>query len=639
MFRYCMRSLLLLTLLSVLAEGQTAEPRQGSDDWPQYRGPNRQGISSATGLLKEWPNDGPPLLWKAEGLGQGVPPVSIAAGRVYGLGYRDKDEYLTALDVKDGKLIWSVRIGPAVAEQSAMRWLSQRAPTVDGDRIYAFTAGGELICLETAAGKERWRQNYLKDFGGKRGPWGYCDFPLVDGDRLICTPGGNTATLLALNKLTGEVIWKCPLPEGDRATHGPVVVSEAAGVRQYVHQLDRGVIGVSAADGKLLWRYQGIVSASGNVHTPLVKDDLLFCSGGWGAGCALIKLVRGGGEFKVEELYRANRPFDSWLGGSVLLCDRVYTSEGMCIELMTGKLLGRTKRPGNRVTMACADGHLYHRYTDNTVVLSTATAEGFQEKSIFKFPTSSKEPTWTTPVIAEGRLFLRDQDVLLCYDIQEKKRSRGPRPIFVPSPQDVVEEMLQLAKVTKDDVVVDLGCGDGRIVATAARNYCCKAVGYDIDPQCIELASAAVREAGVDSMVNIEQRDIFDVDLSKATVVTLYLLPEVNVKLIPQLEKMKPGSRIVSHAFDIKGVKPDKVIRFTSKEDDLERPLYLWTLPLKKDKAGGEAPPPERGTLRKSFLRMAPPELVCQKEHWLGKPRPVTLAELEGKVVWLQFNF
>src|SRR5262249_18714645 len=163
--------------------------------------------------------------------------VSIAGGHVYALGYRDKQGHLTALDIKDGKQIWSVRIGPAVAEQGVMRWLSQRGPTVDGDGVYAFTAGGELICLETAAGRHRSRKDYTKDFGGKRGPWGYCDFPLVDGDRLICTPGGNTA-LLALNKLTGEVIWKCPLLEGERATYSPVVVSEAAGVRQYVHQLD-----------------------------------------------------------------------------------------------------------------------------------------------------------------------------------------------------------------------------------------------------------------------------------------------------------------------------------------------------------------------------------------------------------------
>jgi tRNA G37 N-methylase Trm5 len=190
------------------------------------------------------------------------------------------------------------------------------------------------------------------------------------------------------------------------------------------------------------------------------------------------------------------------------------------------------------------------------------------------------------PVVAGGRLYLRDMDVLLCHDVKEPKRARrrGPRPVFVPSPQDVVEKMLEMAQVKKSDVVYDLGCGDGRIVVTAAKKYGCKAVGVDIDRACVEMAQENVKANKVEHLVQIERRDLFEVDLSNATVVTLYLLPAVNVKLIPQLEKLKPGARIVSHAFDMQGVRPTRVLKFVSKEEEVERPIYLWMTPLKKER-------------------------------------------------------
>ena len=164
----------------------------------------------------------------------------------------------------------------------------------------------------------------------------------------------------------------------------------------------------------------------------------------------------------------------------------------------------------------------------------------------------------------------------------EAIEDREPDVVFVPTPHDVVAKMLELAQVTKDDLLYDLGCGDGRIVVMAAKNYGCKAVGYDIDPQRIEESLENVQKENVGNLVRIERKDIFTLDLSKANVITLYLLPELNVKLIPQLEKLKPGSRIVSHDFRMRGVKPDKVVTVTSTEDDREHKVYLWTAPLKK---------------------------------------------------------
>jgi len=294
-------------------------------------------------------------------------------------------------------------------------------------------------------------------------------------------------------------------------------------------------------------------------------------------------------EVKVKELAALRLSLPSWIGSAVLVGDHIYvcTNNGpACLEHKTGKVVWDKARAGvtGQLTMTYADGHMYLRGQNGKVLLAEATPKGFKVKSEFDPPRIVKEPAWTFPVIVGGRLYLRDQDQLFCYDIQEKKegRRRAPDAIFVPTPQDVVEKMLELAKVTKNDLVYDLGCGDGRIVITAAKKYGCKAVGFDLDPDCVRDARENVKQAGVEELVRIEQEDIFQLDLSKADVVALYLLPALNLKLVPQLEKLKPGARIVSHAFDMKGFTADRVLRLSSKEDELERSLYLWTTPLKK---------------------------------------------------------
>jgi outer membrane protein assembly factor BamB len=588
-------------LYAIKSGGPTGRgPDRAPGHWPQWRGPHRDNVSRDKGLLTEWPRGGPPLLWKAGDLGEGVPSVAVAGGKVFVLGYRDGKEFLTALGESDGKRAWSVPVGPAEKEISSMRWLSQRTPTVDGDRVYAFTARGQLICLATADGKERWRKDYVKDFGGNRSYWGYCDFPLVDGDRLICTPGGKEATLAALDKKTGAVVWKCVVPQTPRAAHGGLVAARIAGVRQYLHQLDTGVVAVSA-DGKLLWHYPDLASFTGNVHTALVTGDEAFVSCGWGRGAALLKISSDGTALKAEAVWRKTLPFDSWLGSSVRLDKYVHAANGFGAEWATGSRLeglgGKGVLRGGRGTMTCADGRLIYRSGNNLVSLVEVTGDGrYVKRGEFQGPRNqTREPTWSFPVVAGGRLYLRDQDVLLCYDLKAKKKEpsrpvqgkgpnrREPDVIFVPTPQDVVEKMLEAAGVKKGDVVADLGCGDGRIVITAAARYGCRAVGYDLDPECVRLARAGVQKAGVATLVRIERADIFAVDLRGVTVVALYLGPKLNARLAPQLAKMKPGSRVVSHAFAMPGYRPDKVIAFTSAEDDVAHKIYLWTIPLKKE--------------------------------------------------------
>jgi SAM-dependent methyltransferase len=236
--------------------------------------------------------------------------------------------------------------------------------------------------------------------------------------------------------------------------------------------------------------------------------------------------------------------------------------------------------------MTAADGKLIHRTGNGVTTLTEFTpTTGYVRRGEFKVTPVAKDPTWTFPVVANGRLYLRDQHVLSCYDLRKPEREPKGKPavIFVPTPDDVVDEMLKLAKLTKDDTLVDLGCGDGRIMVAAAKRHGCKAAGYDLDPECIALSKAAVARAGVEKLVSVHKGDMLEVDLTPYSVVTLYVGTTLNNKLVPQLEKMKPGSRIVSHAFAIPGVKPDKVVKFTSTDDDVERPLYLYTVPLKKE--------------------------------------------------------
>jgi outer membrane protein assembly factor BamB len=595
----CRPVTLILVAAAWAAPAAAADPARGGH-WPQWRGPDRTNVSADTGLLKEWPAGGPPLSWKADGLGQGVSSVAVAGGKVYVLGYRGETEYLNALNEADGKPVWSTAVGPTFrGAMSIMRWLSQRTPTVDGDRVYAFTADGALICLATADGKEQWRKDYVKDFEGQPGSWGYCDFPLVDGDRLICTPGGAKATVVALDKRTGATVWTCALPGAPRSAYGGIVPAEIGGVRQYVHQFESEAVGLAAADGKLLWSRGPAATTGprGNVHTALVRGDQVFASSGWERTAALMRLTPDANGFKVEEVYRTSLALDPWVGSSVRLGEYVHTANGLCVEWKTGRPVPQPAPPGPsgagaargmsrvvRMTMTCADGRLYHRTGNNVVTLTEVTAAGaYAKRGEFAAP-ASREPTWTFAVVTGGRLYLRNEDVLLCYDVRETAaRRRRPDVIFVPTPQDVVEKMLELAGVTKDDVVGDLGCGDGRIVVTAAKRYGCKAVGYDLDPECIRLSVENVKKEGVDKLVRIEQKDVLTLNLSGLSVVTLYLGPAMNAKLVPQLEKLKPGSRIVSHAFPMPGVVPYKVVSVTSTEDDVTRRLYLWTTPLKKE--------------------------------------------------------
>jgi len=278
----------LSPLLAVAASSVFAVPAE----WPQFRGPSRDGVSAETGLLKEWPKEGPPLAWQIKGLGKGMSSVAISGGKIFTISQRKGGQFVIALDLNSQKELWAARVSEKADDPNA-------TPCIDGELVYAVSKDGKLLCCRVADGEEVWRKDFVADFGGKMmSGWGYSESPLIDGDKVIVTPGGNDAVLVALDKKTGEPVWKAPMPPdvgskgGDGAGYTGAVISNAAGIRQYVTLIGRGVISVSAAGGKVLWHYNRVANGTANIPTPLAWDDYVFASSGYGTGAALLKIVK-----------------------------------------------------------------------------------------------------------------------------------------------------------------------------------------------------------------------------------------------------------------------------------------------------------------------------------------------------------
>ncbi|MEX0938302.1 MAG: PQQ-binding-like beta-propeller repeat protein [Pirellulales bacterium] len=404
---------------------------RAADDWPQWRGPARDGISTDTGLLRQW-DEAPPLVWKASGLGAGFSSVSVADGRIYTMGDRDDAQLLIALDGRNGRELWATRIGD-VWEPGG--YAGPRAtPTVDGNRIYAIGPHGDLICVEARTGREVWRKNFRRDFDGKMmSGWGFAESPLVDGEKLVCTPGGPQAGMVALDKRNGREIWRCAFAEigesgNDGAAYSSIVISHGGGVKQYVQLAGRGVVGVDAERGRFLWGYNRIANGTANIPTPIVRDDYVFCSTGYGTGAALLRLVPAGGSVEAEEVYFLDsQQLQNHHGGMVLVGDYLYGGHGhnqgfpVCVHWQTGEnQWDRVRGPGSgSAAVAFADGQLYFRYQDGIVALIEATPEGFQLNGQFQLPDVDR-PSWPHPVVAGGRLYLREQDALYCYDVDAR---------------------------------------------------------------------------------------------------------------------------------------------------------------------------------------------------------------------------
>ena len=402
-----------------------------ADDWPQWRGPERDGISKETGLLSEWPEEGPALVWKKTGLGGGDSTPSIAAGRIYGMSNRGDDEVVWALSEKDGREIWASRIGPAYDQRyNQSNEGPGSTPTVDGDHLYLVGMAGNIACLRAEDGKVLWQRSMTQDFGGSVPPWSYRESPLIDGDRVICTPGGSKATIVALDKKTGKNVWTRHIPDGRSpgAGYSSPIAIDFDGRRQYVQFTADAVVGVAAEDGKLLWSYENPSNKHGiNCSTPLFHDGWVFAASAYGNGGGAVTLSSGAeGAITAEEVYFTNR-MRNHHGGMIILDGALYGANGgnsggflACIDFRTGEQHWRDRNaPKGSITYA--DGRIYLRGEDGTLILVEPNSERFIERGRFSQPDRSDSPAWAYPVIANGKLYIRDHDLLLCYDVTAKE--------------------------------------------------------------------------------------------------------------------------------------------------------------------------------------------------------------------------
>ncbi|MFN0052091.1 MAG: PQQ-binding-like beta-propeller repeat protein [Planctomycetales bacterium] len=410
-----------------------------ADDWPQWRGPRRDAVSDESGLLDSWPTGGPSAAWRASGLGTGYSSVVVQKGRLFTVGRVESDLFATALDAATGRVRWSRKIGTTER-------IPCSTPTADQERLYVLDPDGELLCLESDSGQVVWQRHLVDDFGGRMmSGRGYGESPLVDGERLIVTPGGPEAALVALDKRTGETVWKGtvpPLGEAGREGAGfaSIVTTRAAGVRQYVQLIGRGVVGLDAQDGRFLWGYNPIANNTANIPTPVVQDDLVFVANGYNAGSVLLRIVPDESQtvtagMKVEVQYTLNgSQFQNHHGGVVLRGNQIFGGHGSnnglptLLELATGQVHWKRRGPGvGSTSVVYADGRYYCRYQNGVMALLEVSASGYTTRGTLEIPGAGGD-SWAHPVVSNGVLYLREQDHLWAYDVRRREARRDPPP-------------------------------------------------------------------------------------------------------------------------------------------------------------------------------------------------------------------
>lgn len=388
-------------------------------DWPQWRGPERTGISNETGLLKQWPEDGPRKLWTFNDAGLGYSSFSVVGDRLLTIGSRDGTEQLICVDVNDGQQVWASDIG----EQLNNAWGDgpRSTPTVDGNQVFALGGRGDLVCVSLEDGKQQWSIN-LKDFGGRTPNWGYCESVLVDGDKVVCTPGGSQGAMLAVERSTGKPVWQSQ-DFTERAHYSSIIVAEHGGVRQYIQLTAAKLVGIDSQDGSLIWSsdWHGRTAV---IPTPVFHEGAVYITSGYNAGCKLVQLDANN---KPTDVYE-NEVMTNHHGGVVLVDGHIYgysNNRGfVCQNLESGEMVWNEKSKLKKGAVSYADGRFYcQEERDGTVLLIEATPDGWEERGRFQLEPQSEQRSsrgkiWTHPVIANGRLYVRDQEFISCYDIR-----------------------------------------------------------------------------------------------------------------------------------------------------------------------------------------------------------------------------
>lgn len=391
------------------------------ESWTMFRGTNRDNHSASTGLLKEWPEGGPKLLWRAEGLGAGLSNVVFYGDKIYTMGDIGPDSCIIALEKDGGKKLWETAIGDSGAVGGYVG--PKGTPAVDGKNVFGYSQFGDFGCVDAETGKLKWCGNVVNEFGGKhQAMWGFSSSPIFFEDNVIIPVGGNGGTYMAFTK-EGKRPWRSSELK-DSAPYDTPIVAEIGGVKQLILLGDTGVSGVDAKTGELLWVVPRAFSRGALCSDPVYyKDGIVFVSAAYNTGMNGYKVTKDGDKFKAEEIY-ANRQMQNQHGGIILLGDYVYfttDSELVCVDVRNGDVKWQNRSVG-KGSLTYADGHLIVRdEKQGTIGLVEATPEGYREKGRFTQPDRTRVQSWTYPVVYEGKLYIRDQDTLFCYDLRAEK--------------------------------------------------------------------------------------------------------------------------------------------------------------------------------------------------------------------------
>ncbi len=404
----------LLTSVLVLALGTDVSNRS-ADNWPQWRGVNRDGHSPERGLLKSWPEGGPPVAWKSAGAGDGYSSFSVADGKLFTLGARGDREFVIAFDVNTGKEVWSTPHGRRFGNDRGDG--PRGTPTVENGRVYAYGASGDMSVLDAASGKVIWTVNVLQKFNGSNITWGLSESPLVLEDRVLINAGGSGASIVALRKTDGSVLWRS---QDDTAGYSSAVVHQLGNVRQAIFFTGNRALGVAVNDGRLLWSYSQVSNRTANIATPIVRGNRVFLSSDYGTGAALLELSPSNDGIAAKEVY-FTKEMRNHHASSVLVGDYLYGFSSAILTAMrfdTGEVAWRDRSVG-KGSVIFADDRLYLFSEGGVVGLAEASPTGYREHGRFRI-TTGQLPTWAHPVVSSGKLFLRDQDTIYAYDVRSR---------------------------------------------------------------------------------------------------------------------------------------------------------------------------------------------------------------------------
>ncbi len=411
-----MRVRLPIVVLCGLLIASLRVATQAEPEWFQWRGPNRDGISNETGLLKTWPQNGPPVAWKAAGAGTGYSSFSTSGGRLYTLGARSNTEYVVAFDHATGKKVWEHANGRRFQNDQGDG--PRSTPTVDGDRLYVLGGSGDLTCLEAASGRRVWSVNLVQAFGGVNPYWGYSESPLIVGDRILVNAGGNRASIVAIAKADGQTLWQ---QHSDEAGYSSPMLLRTGSLSQVVFFTGSRVMAVDPRDGRLLWSYPKVANRTANIATPIIRGTRVFVSSDYGTGAALLDVRAAGNIASASEVY-FTRDMRNHHATSVLIGDHLYgfsSSILTSIRFDTGELAWRDRSVG-KGSLIYADERLYLYSEGGIVGLAEASPVGYREHGRFRIPAVSGLPTYPEPVVTHGLLIVRDQDNVFAYDVRAR---------------------------------------------------------------------------------------------------------------------------------------------------------------------------------------------------------------------------